>query len=82
MNPLVGGCKLYLTEISCGSKISMAIKVIRCTRHSFVLVTRLTMVGPREKMFKINVLRKLENAILRLVFANIVFHTKAILLPM
>ena len=38
------------------------------------------MVGPGDNMLMIKVFRRLENAILRLVFANIVFHTKAILL--
>ena len=32
------------------------------------------MVEPAEKFFKIKVLRWLENAILRLAFANTVFH--------
>ena len=36
-------------------------------------------MGPR-KIFKGEILRRLENAILRLVFANTVFHERAMLL--
>ena len=52
----------------------MAIKSFQCTRNSLISVIRPTMVGHGEKIFKTKVLRKLENAILRLVFGNIVLH--------
>ena len=38
------------------------------------------MVEPGEEMFNIEVLRRLENAILRLVLANTVLHKRVILL--
>ena len=38
-----------------------------------------TIFRPGEKIFKIKLLRKLENAILRLIFANTVFYKRAIL---
>ena len=38
------------------------------------------MVGPRGKVFRIEVFRRLENAILRLIFADAVLHKIAILL--
>ena len=52
----------------------MAIENFQCARHSLVSVIRLTMVGPGEKIFKKQLLRRLENAILRLVFENAVLH--------
>ena len=39
-----------------------------------------TIVGPGEKIFKMKVLRRLENVSLGLVFANTVFHKRVILL--
>ena len=44
-----------------------------------VSTIRPNMVGPGEK-FQVNVLKRQENAILRLVFANAIFHKRAILL--
>ena len=59
----------------------MAIESLKCGRHSLVCrsTTRPTMVGP-EKIFKLKVLRRLYNTILRLLFANTVFHKGVILL--
>ena len=58
----------------------MAIENFLCARHSLVSVLGPTMVGPRLKVFKIKVLRRLENAFLRLVVASTVLHKIAILL--
>ena len=58
----------------------MAIENFQCTRHSLVSVIGPTMIGPAEKIFKIKILRRLENASLRLVFEISVFHKIAILL--
>ena len=51
----------------------MAIKTFPSTRHSFVSIVlyRDHHGWIRRKIFKLNVLRKSENAILRLVFANL-----------
>ena len=39
-----------------------------------------TMVGPGEKIFDMKIFRRLEEAVLRLVLANAVFHKRGILL--
>ena len=58
----------------------MAIESFQCARHLLVSVIGPTRVGPVEKIFIIKALRRLENAILRLVFANAVLHKTPILL--
>jgi len=58
----------------------MAIKSIQYPRKFLVYVIGPTMVGLGEKISKIKVLRWLENAILNLVFANIVFDKRAMLM--
>ena len=59
----------------------MAVESFECARHS--LLSRST-VGPSRvgpgKSFKIKVPRRLEYTILRLVFANTIFHKRAILI--
>jgi len=50
----------------------MAFENFQRARHSIVSVIWPTMVGPGERSFKIKVLKRLENAILRLLFANAV----------
>ena len=59
----------------------MAIESFQCARHSPVCRSTIgpTMVGPG-KNFKMKVLRRLENTILRLAFVNAVLHKRAILL--
>ena len=58
----------------------MAIENFQCARHSLVSVIGLTMVGQGGKAFKVEVLRRLENSILRLVFAHAVLHKITIVL--
>ena len=58
----------------------MATEDFQCARHFLVSVIGPTRVGPAERIFKIKALRWLENAILRLVFANAVLHKTPILL--
>ena len=59
----------------------MAIESFKCARHSQYAGL---LLGPPwmspEKIFKTEVLRRLENTSLRLVFANTVFHKRVILL--
>ena len=52
----------------------MAIENSQYARNSLVSFTGPTIVGSEEEIFKIKVLRRLENTILRLVFANAVLH--------
>ena len=58
----------------------MAIKDFQCPRHSPESIIGATMAGPVEKNFKVKVLRRLENADLRLVSANKVLHKITVLL--
>ena len=58
----------------------MAIDNFQCARHSVVSIIEPTKVRPGKKRFKIKVLRRLENAILRLIFANKALHKIAIML--
>ena len=60
--------------------LSMAVENFQCARYSLVPAIGPIMVGPEEKIFQIKVLRRLENAILRLVFVDAVLHKIAILL--
>ena len=48
------------------------------TRKSLIPVIGSTMIGLREKIFKANALRRLENVILKLGFVNILLHKRAI----
>ena len=54
----------------------MAMESFQCARHSLGYMST---IGPG-KIFNIEVLRRLENTILRFVFANTVFHKGMILL--
>ena len=63
----------------------MAIEYFQCARHYHVSIVGPTMAGPIEiwaqrKKFTIKALIMAQNAILRSVFANILFNKKAILL--
>ena len=56
----------------------MIIENFQAVRYSLVSSIGPTMVWKGEKMLKIKVIRGVENATLRLVFANTVLHKTAI----
>ena len=58
----------------------MIIESFKGARHSLVSAIGPTMGWNGEKVFKIKVIRRLENIILRLVFANAVLRKITILL--
>ena len=60
----------------------MGIEDLQRIRHSLVCKSyyRAKLGWTQRKLFKMKVLRCLKNAMLRLVFANTMFHKRAILL--
>ena len=54
----------------------MAIENFQCAMHFLLSVIGLTMVELGEQIVQLKVLRRLENVILRLVFANAVYFKR------
>ena len=80
--PVAESSVLWLFTCGRGRRTSMAIENFKCSRHSLVssIYYRAHHGWAWRKISKMKVLRRLKKAILRLAFANTVFHKRIILL--